>query len=137
MSVRLSFSSTLLAVTIASVGASSALACDGAKRNDITAPTVICASPPLPPLPVAGYWLDPSDWRPDLYVVNAGPVYDGPNIIVAPPMIYSESGFAIARPFPYVRFYNYPRGYQSFAAPQPDARYSRNRPGRARVIEIR
>jgi hypothetical protein len=139
MSVRLLFSSVLLAVAISSVGASSALACDGPTCNDSSAsvPRVIYASPPLPPRPIVGYWLDPSDWRPDLYVVNEGPFYTGPNVIAVPRMTYSESGFAIARPFPYVRFYNYPHGYQGFAAPRPYARYSRNRPGRARVIEIR
>ena len=142
MSVRL-FVSCALALAMVSSLAPSALACDGATCNDAGndtgpgAPSVVYASPPLLPRPIVGYWLDPSDWRPDLYVVNEGPYYTGPNIIAVPRMTYSESGFAIARPFPYVRFYNYPRGYQGFAAPHPYARYSRNRPGHARVIEIR
>jgi hypothetical protein len=133
---RLFVSCVLVLAAIPSL-APSAFACDGANCNDSGAnvPSVIYASPPLPPRSIVGYWLDPSDWRPDLYVVNDGPFYTGPNIIAVPRMTYSESGFAVARPFPYVRFYNYPHGYQGFAAPRPTARY--NRPGRARVIEIR
>jgi hypothetical protein len=135
MPVRLLVLRSLVLVATVSV-ATSALACEGAVCNGPSAPSVIYASPPLPPRPIVGYWLDPADWRPDLYVVNEGPPYTGPNIVAVPRMTYSESGFAVARPFPYVRFYNYPHGQQGFAAPRPYPRYSRNRSGRARVIEI-
>jgi hypothetical protein len=63
------------------------------------APVVLFGAPPI------GYALDPSDARTDLYFVNQGPVYGGPNIVRFGQPTYSESGFAYAMPYPYVHFY--------------------------------
>ena len=73
--------------------------------------------------PPPGYTLDPSDARPDLYLVNQGPVYDGPNVLVFAEPTYSESGFAFTAPYPYVHFYSVGRGHQAFRAWRPHRHY--------------
>jgi hypothetical protein len=71
---------------------------------------VLFGAPPI------GYALDPSDARTDLYFVNQGPVYDGPNVVRFGQPTYSESGFAYATPFPYVRFYSGAHGHSYYWA---------------------
>src|SRR5262249_46218874 len=97
--------------------------------------------------PPAGYALDPSDARPDLYFVNQGPVYGGPNKVLFAEPTYSESGFAYAAPYPYVHFYTYGRGYRAFRAHRHYGAKALNYPpyvtfryrpaASARVIEVR
>ena len=80
-------------------------------------PVVVYGAPPrlfgAPPL---GYVLDPSDTRRDLYVVNQGPVYDGPDILTFARPTYSESGYAYQRPYPYVHFYTFGHGQHLYRA---------------------
>jgi len=114
-----------------------------------TEPVVVY--PPAPVIfsvPLTGYVLDPSDARPDLYIVNQGPVYDGPNITWFAAPTYSEGGYAFARPYPYIHshfwkpyaqrpeglryrpYVNRPFGFPPFAA------YRYVPPPSARIIEI-
>src|ERR1700730_4694735 len=74
--------------------------------------TVVYGTPPIEPLlPPVGYVLDPSDARRPIYVVNQGPVYDGPGIITFATPTYSEGGYAYALPYPYVHGYGWYGGY--------------------------
>jgi hypothetical protein len=101
------------------VTATTAFACgsgeDCVDTTSAVRPVVVYAAPPVlfgaPPL---GYVLDPSDARLDLYIVNQGPVYDGPNIVTFPPPTYSESGYAYERPYPYVHFYTLGHGHHGY-----------------------
>jgi hypothetical protein len=118
---------------------------------DCDQPVVVRATAPVYfDAPPAGYALDPSDARPDLYLVNQGPVYDGPNVLIFAQPTYSESGFAYASPYPYVHFYTYGRGRHAYRAWSAHHRYGakalnyppyatfRYQPASsARVIEVR
>jgi hypothetical protein len=81
----------------------SAAALAGCPSGACDQPVIIYPSAPgIYPLPPTGYVLAPSDPRLDFYIVNQGPVYDGPNITWFPAPTYSEGGYAIARPYPYI-----------------------------------
>ena len=81
-------------------------------------PHVIYAQPnTVIVVPPVGYVYDPSDARRQMYIVNQGPVYDGPGFSLARPT-YSEGGYAHAypNPYPYVPSY-YSRGFDWYGAP--------------------
>ena len=119
-------------------------ACPGDPSCDIGKPVVVYPPAPLIfAVPPMGYVLDPSDARPDLYIVNQGPVYDGPNVVWFAAPTYSEGGYAYAKPYPYVHSYwrryahrsrrygvDRPVGYPPFGA------YRYVPAASARVIEI-
>ena len=122
-------------------------ACPDVARCD-QAVVVRAAPPVLFGAPPAGYLLDPSDARRDLYFVNQGPVYGGPNLTYFAEPTYSESGFAYASPYPYVHFYTSGRwqsfrairrhhfsGYRPLRAP-PYGTYQYRPAASARVIDV-
>jgi hypothetical protein len=90
--------------------ASTAFAACGPHRDDIR-PVGICAAP----LSV-GYGLGPTDSRRDLYIVNQGPVYEGPNVFTSAPPVYFESGFADEMPYPSVQFHTFSHGQHFYQA---------------------
>ena len=47
--------------------------------------------------------------------LNQGPVYEGPNVFIAPP-VYFESGFADEMPYPSVQFYTLGHGQHFYQA---------------------
>jgi hypothetical protein len=102
--------SSVMRVSCLAIGCAASVLSSSAFAADIG----VAAPPPLvvavPPAPYVLYY--PPGARRDLYIVNQGPVYDGPNItwFVAP--TYSESGYAIARPYPYIHSH-YWSGYGS------------------------
>ena len=92
-------------------------ACPGGSNCDqATQPTEPVVVYPLPPrilsIPPTGYVLDPADARPDLYIVNQGPVFDGPDVTWFAAPTYSEGGYAFDHPYPYV--YPYDRHLRSY-----------------------
>jgi hypothetical protein len=136
-------------VSVVSATAAFAACGPGEDCADTTAsdrPVVVYAAPPrLLGAPPLGYVLDPSDTRRDLYVVNQGPIYDGPGILTFARPTYSESGYAYQRPYPYVHFYTSGHGqrfYRAMRLRHPLAYRSLKYPYRyrpaasARVIDI-
>jgi len=69
-----------------------------------------------------GYRLTPADARPDLTIVKQGPIYEGPGIFVYARPIVVESGYALARRYPYVRFHTLGRSHQYYEAWRHHAR---------------
>src|SRR5215468_6658446 len=114
--------SCLVALSAWVITASAACAaCPAGSRCDYATSSVgrvvvHAESPVLLGAPPIGYALDPSDARPDLYFVNQGPVYAGPNIVTFGQPTYSESGFAYAMPYPYVHFYTGAHGHTYYSA---------------------
>jgi hypothetical protein len=133
----------LAAIGVVALVGSSAAALAGCPGGSCDQPVVVY--PPAPGIVApAGYVLDPSDARRDFYIVNQGPVYDGPDITWFPAPTYSEGGYAIARPYPYIHPH-YGRRYrrrwsdrsntERSGDPAFDA-YGRDTAPSARIIEI-
>jgi hypothetical protein len=77
----------------------------------------LCAAPaPCFAAPHAGCGFGPIDSRLDHYIVNQGPVYEGPNVFTSAPPVYFESGFADQMPYPSVQFYTFGHGQHFYQA---------------------
>jgi hypothetical protein len=100
--------------------------------------TIIYGAVPVPyPAPPPGHLLDPSDQRAPVYIVDQGPVIEGPGIytyheieVPAQPT-YSEGGYA----FPYVRHSYGRQPYRPYGVAPYDAYLYRPAPN-ARIIHV-
>jgi hypothetical protein len=102
-----------LSAVAAVVTASPAFASCGPREKVVG----VCAAPaPCFVPPHAGCGLGPIDSRRDLYIVNQGPVYDGPNVFSSAPPVYFESGFADEMPYPSVQFTTLGHGQHFYQA---------------------
>ena len=91
-------------VCLAAIGALAAIVSSTAALagcpGDCQPPVFVYPSGPgIYPVPPSGY-LDPFAARRDFYIVNQGPMYDGPAIMRVP--TYAEGGYAIAQPYPHI-----------------------------------
>ena len=59
-----------------------------------------CGSQVRVVFPPVGYVIDPSDALPPIYIVNQGPVFNGPNVYALP--TFSEGVYADLVPYPYI-----------------------------------
>jgi hypothetical protein len=135
----------LAAFGAVAVVVSSAAALAGCPGGGCDQPIVYPPAPAIFTVPPAGFVVAPPDPRRDFYIVNQGPVYDGPDITWFPAPTYSEGGYAIARPYPYIHRHYWsryrlpwsdrPYAERSSGDPAFDA-YKRGTAARARIIQV-